>query len=152
LIKSSSIPYTIIRATQFFEFVRGITDFSTKDNKVYLPTALIQPMSADDVASAVARVAVGSPVNGMVEVGGPEKFPLDELARQGLAANKDPREVVADPQATYYGVAVSERTLIPDDNAQLGQTRFADWLRDPASQPPSARPNTAATATSGKAS
>ena len=139
LIKAGSIPYTIIRATQFFEFVKGITDFSTKGNKVYLPTALIQPMSADDVASAVARVAVGSPVNGMVEVGGPEKFHLDELARQGLAANKDPREVVADPQATYYGVAVSERTLIPDNNVQLGRTRFADWLRDPASQAPNAK-------------
>ncbi len=152
LIKAGSIPYTIIRATQFFEFVKGITDFSTKDNKVYLPTSLIQPMSADDVASAVARVAVGSPVNGMVEVGGPEKFHLDELARQGLAANKDPREVVADPQASYYGVAISERTLVPDDNAQLGQTRFADWLRDPASQPPSAKPQSAAAASTGKVS
>jgi uncharacterized protein YbjT (DUF2867 family) len=151
LIKASSIPYTIIRATQFFEFVKGITDFSTKGNKVYLPTALIQPMSADDVASAVARVAVGSPVNGMVEVGGPEKFHLDELARQGLAASKDPREVVTDHQATYYGVPVSERSLLPEDNAQLGQTRFADWLRDPASQPPPAKPQSAA-ASSAKSS
>src|SRR5690349_3904508 len=98
LIKASSIPYTIIRATQFFEFVKGIADFSTEGNKIRLPTALIQPMAADDVASAVGRVATGAPVNGMVEVGGPEKFRLDELARQYLAANKDPREVVADPK------------------------------------------------------
>src|SRR5712692_362871 len=104
LIKASSIPYTILRATQFFEFVKGIADFSTEGNKVRLPTALIQPMAADDVASAVGRIATGSPVNGTVEIGGPEKFRLDELARQGLAAHKDPREVVADPKARYYGV------------------------------------------------
>jgi uncharacterized protein YbjT (DUF2867 family) len=152
LIKSSSIPYTIIRATQFFEFVKGIADFSTEGNKVRLPTALIQPMSADDVATAVARIAVGSPVNGTVEVGGPQQFHLDELVRQALAANKDPREVVADPQARYYGVEVHERTLVPDDGAQLGQTRFADWLRDPASQPPNAKPHSAAGASSAKAS
>src|SRR6476660_2307654 len=91
LIKASSIPYTIIRATQFFEFLKGIADFSTDGNKVRLPTALIQPMAADDVASAVGRIATGSPVNGTVEVGGPEKLPLDELGRQYLAANKDSR-------------------------------------------------------------
>jgi uncharacterized protein YbjT (DUF2867 family) len=152
LIKTSSIPYTIVRATQFFEFVKGIADFSTAGNKVGLPTALIQPMSADDVASAVARVAVDSPVNGIVEVGGPEQFHLDELVRQGLAARKDPREVVADPNARYYGVEISERTLLPDDGARLGQRRFADWLRDPASQTPNVQPHSAAAATSGKAS
>jgi uncharacterized protein YbjT (DUF2867 family) len=131
LIKGSSIPYSIVRATQFFEFVKGIADFSTKGNTVRLPSALIQPMSADDVASAVGKVAMGAPVNGMVEVGGPEKFQLDELVRQGLAAWKDRREVVADPHASYYGVEVSERTLIPDDGVQLSQTRFADWLKQP---------------------
>ena len=131
LIQGSSIPYSIVRATQFFEFVKGIADFSTKGNTVRLPSALIQPMAADDVASAVGNVAMGAPVNGTVEVGGPEKFRLDELVRQGLAAWKDPREVVADPHASYYGVAVSERTLIPDDGAQLSQTRFADWLKQP---------------------
>ena len=109
LIKASSNPYTIIRATQFFEFVKGITDFSTEGNKVRLPTALIQPMAADDVAGGVGRIATGSPVNGTVEIGGPEKFRLDELVRQYLAANKDPREVVADPKARYYGVEISER-------------------------------------------
>ena len=134
LIKASSIPYTIIRATQFFEFVKGITDFSTEGNKVRLPTALIQPMAADDVASAVGRVATGAPVNGMVEVGGPEKFRLDELVRKGLAASNDPREVVADPQARYYGVELGERTLLPDDGAQLGETRFETWLNQPAAK------------------
>jgi uncharacterized protein YbjT (DUF2867 family) len=128
LIKASSNPYTIIRATQFFEFVKGITDFSTEGNKVRQPTALIQPMAADDVASAVGRIATGSPVNGTVEVGGPEKFRLDELVRQYLAANKDPREVVADPSARYYGVEISERTLLPGDDARLGETRFETWL------------------------
>ena len=134
LIKVSSIPYSIVRATQFFEFVKSIGDFSTDGNKVLLPPALIQPMAADDVASAVGRVAMGSPLNGTVEVGGPEKFHLDELARQYLAANKDPREVVIDPQARYYGVEVSERTLVPDDDARLGETRFETWLTQPAAK------------------
>jgi uncharacterized protein YbjT (DUF2867 family) len=132
LIKSSSIPYSIVRATQFFEFVKGIADFSTDGDTVRLPSALIQPMAADDVATALSRVAVGAPVNGTVEVGGPEKFHLDELVRQGLAAWKDPRKVVADPQARYYGITVKERTLVPEDNAKLGQTRFADWLKESA--------------------
>jgi len=131
LIKGSSIPYSIVHATQFFEFIKGIADVSTVDNKVRLPHVLFQPMAADDVASEVGKIAMGAPVNGIVEVGGPEKFRLDDLVRQALAAWKDPREVVADPNATYYGVEVSERTLIPDDGAQLGQTRFADWLKQP---------------------
>lgn len=134
LIKGSSIPYSIVRATQFFEFVKGIADFSTDGNTVRLPSALIQPMAADDVASAIARIAVGSPVNGTVEIGGPEKFRLDELARQALAAGKDPREVVADSNARYYGIALSERTLLPGDDALLGETRFAAWLRQPAAK------------------
>ncbi|HWZ96479.1 MAG TPA: SDR family oxidoreductase [Candidatus Dormibacteraeota bacterium] len=136
LIKSSSIPYTIIRATQFFEFVKGITDFSTEGNTVRLPATLIQPMSADDVASVVGRIATGAPVNGTVEIGGPEKFRLDELARQYLAAQKDAREVVADPNASYYGVMVSERTLVPEDDAQLSETRFATWLNQSTEQAP----------------
>ena len=128
LIKASSIPYSIVRATQFFEFFTGIADFSTKDNEVHLPSALIQPMAADDVASAVARVATGSPVNGIVEVGGPEQFHLDELIRRGLAARKDPRKVVADPKATYYGIKVTERALVPEKDASLGKMRFDEWL------------------------
>jgi uncharacterized protein YbjT (DUF2867 family) len=136
LIKASSIPYTIIRATQFFEFVKGIADFATEGNKVRLPSAFIQPMAAADVATAVGRVATGSPVNGMVEVGGPEKFHLDELAWQYLAATKDPREVVADPKARYYGVEIGEKTLLPGDGARLSETRFETWLRQPAGQTP----------------
>lgn len=131
LIKGSSIPYSIVHATQFFEFVKGIADVSTEGNKVRLPPVLIQPMAADDVASAVGQVAVGKPVNGTVEFGGPEKFHLDEFIRKGLAASKDPREVVADPHALYYGIAVKERTLVPEDDAKLGKIRFDDWLKQP---------------------
>ena len=134
LIKGSSIPYSIVRATQFFEFVQGIADFSTDGNTVRLPPALIQPMAADDVASAVGRIAMGPPVNGTVEIGGPEKFRLDELVRRALAARKDPREVVADPHARYYGIELSERTLLPGDDARLGETRFETWLRQPAAK------------------
>jgi len=128
LIKASSIPYSIVRATQFFEFVKQIADFSTAGNQVRLPPALFQPMAADDVASAIARIATNSPVNGIVEIGGPEQFRLDELARRDLAARQDPREVISDPHAGYYGIQVSERTLVPNDDARLGETRFGDWL------------------------
>jgi uncharacterized protein YbjT (DUF2867 family) len=134
LIKRSSIPYSIVRATQFFEFVKGIADLSTDGSTVRLPSALIQPMAADDVAGAVALVAEGSPLNRTVEIGGPEKFPLDELVRRALAAWNDPRAVVDDPHARYYGIAVSERTLVPDDDAQLGETRFETWLTQPAAK------------------
>ena len=133
MIKGSSIPYSIVRATQFFEFVKGIADFSMDGGKVRLPTALIQPMAADDVATEVGRVAMGSPENGTVEVGGPEQFHLDELVRQGLAAFKDPREVVADPHARYYGADLSERTLVPERDARQGKIRFEDWLKSSAS-------------------
>jgi len=136
LIKASSIPYSIIRATQFFEFVKAIADFSTDGNKVRLPLALIQPIAADDVATAVGRVATGSPVNGTVEIGGPEQFRLDELVRQSLAARKDSREVVADPHARYYGVELGERTLLPGDGVRLGETRFETWLNQSADQIP----------------
>jgi uncharacterized protein YbjT (DUF2867 family) len=129
LIKGSSSPYTIVRATQFFEFVKGIADFSTDGNTVRLPTALIQPMAADDVASEVGKIAVGRPVNGIVEIAGPEQFRLNELIQLGLAAGSDPREVVADPQARYYGVKLDDSTLVPGEHARLSQTRFADWLK-----------------------
>jgi uncharacterized protein YbjT (DUF2867 family) len=131
LIKASSVPYSIVRATQFYEFLKGISDFSTRGNEVHLPPALIQPMAADDVANEVGRIATGLPVNGTVEIGGPEQFRLDELIRRGLTARKDPRRVVADPQATYYGVAVTERALVPEKNARLGKTRFDEWLAQP---------------------
>jgi len=134
LIKSSSAPYSIVRATQFFEFVKAIADFSTEGNKVRMPTALIQPMAADDVAAAVARIATGSPVNGTIEIGGPEKFRLDELVRKTLAAIKDPREVVTDPKAHYYGIEVGEKTLVPGDGARLGATRLETWLSQSAAK------------------
>jgi uncharacterized protein YbjT (DUF2867 family) len=138
LIKGSSIPYSIVRATQFFEFVKPIADFSTDGNKVRLPSALIQPMAADDIASAIAGIAVGPPVNGTVEIGGPEQFRLDDLVRRGLAAWKDPREVIADPKARYYGIAVGEKTLIPGNDARLGKTTFETWLTQSLGKIPSA--------------
>ena len=128
LIEDSSIPYSIVRATQFFESLAGLADFSTKGDKVRLPPVLIQPMAADDVASAVCRIALGAPVNRTIEIGGPETFRFDELIRRGFAARKDPRQVVADPHARYYDIAVKERTLIPENNAQLGNIRFDEWL------------------------
>src|SRR5436189_574496 len=140
LIKDSSRPYTIIHATQFFEFVRGIADISMVGEKVHLPPVLFQPMAADDVATAVGRIAVGAPVNGIVEIGGPEQFRLDELVRRRLASLKDPREVIADPNARYSGAKISERTLVPGNNARLGETRFEAWLTQPAAQIPSVPP------------
>lgn len=128
LIKSSSIPYSIVRATQFFEFIKGIADVSTQGNTVRLPPALIQPMAAEDVASALCRVALDAPLNGTLEIGGPEKFPLYELVRRGLAARNDPRDVVDDPQALYYGIHVSDTSLIPGSNARIGETHLEDWL------------------------
>ena len=127
-IKESSIPYSIVRATQFFEFVKSIAGDATDGDTVRLAPVLIQPMAADDVAGAVGRVATGSPLNGTVEVAGPEQFRLDELIRRGLGAGNDPREVVTDPHARYFGAELSERTLVPGDDAQLGETRFGDWL------------------------
>src|SRR3989441_1124648 len=134
LIKESSIPYSIVRATQFFEFVERIADSATDGNTVRLPPVRFQPMAADDVASAVGRVAMGSPLNGIAEVAGPEQFRFDELIRQALSAGKDPREVIADPHARYFGTELSERSLVPGDDAQLGETRFEDWLKRPTSQ------------------
>ncbi len=128
LIKDSSIPYSIVHATQFFEFLEGIADAATEENIVRLPPALIQPMAADDVATVVGRTAVGPPVNDTVEVAGPEQFRIDDLVRKVLRARNDPREVVTDPEARYFGAELSERTLVPDENAKLGPTRLEDWL------------------------
>jgi uncharacterized protein YbjT (DUF2867 family) len=138
LIKESSIPYTIVQATQFFEFLKGLADISMVGDKVHVPHALFQPMAADDVATAVGRIALGPPVNGPVEIGGPEQFRIDELVRRRLAALNDPREVIADPNARYSGAKLSDRTLVPDDNARLGETCFEAWLTQPAAQIPSA--------------
>jgi uncharacterized protein YbjT (DUF2867 family) len=135
LIKASSIPYTIVRATQFFEFVEKIADMSTEGNTVRLPPVLFQPIAADDVATALADVATSTPVNGTIEVEGPEQYHLDGLIRRELAARNDRREVISDPGARYYGIAVSERTLVPDD-ARVGDTHFEDWLNQSTKQVP----------------
>jgi len=138
LIKESSIPYTIVQATQFFEFLKGLADISMVGDKVHLPHVLFQPMSADDVASAVGRIAEEPPVNGTVEIGGPEQFRVDELVRRRLASLKDSREVIADPNARYSGARLSEKTLVPANNARLGETSFETWLTQPAAQVPKA--------------
>jgi uncharacterized protein YbjT (DUF2867 family) len=128
LIEQSSIPYSIVHATQFFEFMKGIADAATDGNTVRLAPVLIQPMAAEDVATEVARVAVGAPLNRIIEVAGPEQFRLDEIVRRYLAAREDPRSVVADPHARYYGAELGERTLVADNSAAIGKTRFEDWL------------------------
>lgn len=128
LIKQSTVPYSIVRATQFFEFATGIADAATVANTVRLAPALTQPMAADDVASAIGRIAVGAPVNGTIEIAGPQEFRLDELVRRTLSARHDRREVVTDPRARYFGAELRERTLVPGSGAQLGHTRFEDWL------------------------
>jgi uncharacterized protein YbjT (DUF2867 family) len=129
LIQGSPIPYTIVHATQFFEFAKGIADGATDGDTVKVPPVLIQPMAADDVAAAVGKAAVAPPVNGIVEVAGPEQFQLDEFIRQALAAHDDPRDVVTDPDATYFGARFEGRVLLPDDDAALAETRFEDWLK-----------------------
>jgi uncharacterized protein YbjT (DUF2867 family) len=128
LIKGAGIPYSIVHATQFFEFIKRIADEATDGTTVRLPHVLIQPMAADDVAKAVGRTAVGAPLNGTVEVAGPQQFRFDELIRQGLSARNDPREVVVDPHARYFGAELGERSLIPAGDARLGEIRLEEWL------------------------
>lgn len=128
LIAESAIPFSIVRATQFFEFVGRIADSATVGDTVSVSPAAIQPMAADDVATAVARTAVGEPVGGILEVAGPERFPLDDLVRARLRAQADDRRVKTDPQARYYGVVLDDRTLVPAGDATLFGTRFADWI------------------------
>jgi uncharacterized protein YbjT (DUF2867 family) len=127
LIGSSSIPYSIVHATQFFEFVKSIAAAATDGDTVRLAPVLVQPIAADDVAGAVARISVGSPVNGIVEVAGPEQYRLDELIREDLRARHDLRPVVADPDARYFGAKLTETSLIPGAEAELAETRFEDW-------------------------
>jgi uncharacterized protein YbjT (DUF2867 family) len=131
LIKASSIPYSIVRATQFFEFLDRIAADATDGDTVRLPPALIQPMAADDVASALGRIAVGSPVNGIVEIAGPDRFLLDELIRGRLSATGDPRQVITDPGAAYFGIMPGERTLLPGGDAHIADARFEDWRKQP---------------------
>lgn len=131
LITTAGIPYSIVHATQFFEFIKSIAAAATRGNTIHLAPVLIQPMAADDVAKAVARIAVGTPVYGVVEVAGPEHYRLDVLVRQGLIARDDPREVLADPSARYFGALLDVHTLMPAAGARLGEIRFQEWLQAP---------------------
>lgn len=128
LIQASPVPYTIVHATQFFEFVKSIASAATAGDTVRLAPVLIQPMAADDVAAAVTRAALSAPANGIIEVAGPEQMRLDALIRWGLEVKKDARTVVADPTARYYGALLGERTLVPEGPVQLGNIRFEEWL------------------------
>jgi uncharacterized protein YbjT (DUF2867 family) len=132
LIKESSTPYTIVRATQFFEFVGGIAQFATEGQTVRVPPVMMQPIVSDDVAAAMADAALAEPVNGMVELAGPEPIRQDDLVRQFLNATGDARKVVSDPKALYYGVAVNDQSLTPGKSPRIGRTRFGDWLSRPA--------------------
>jgi uncharacterized protein YbjT (DUF2867 family) len=128
LIAESGIPYSIVKATQFYEFMNGIADANTVDGVVRMPHQLIQPLPADDAAAAVARTAGGSPVNGTLQVAGPDAVPMDEFVRAGLAAQGDSREVVADPDARYFGAKLQERSLVPDPgSAELSARTYAEW-------------------------
>jgi uncharacterized protein YbjT (DUF2867 family) len=135
LIRESGRPYSIVHATQFYEFVKAIADFSTVDGVVRLPSALIQPMAADDVAAGVGRVATGTPLNGIREIGGPEQFQLDALVRKALAAKGDPRTVLIDENALYSGARASERTLLPGPDALLADLTFDQWLAQQGANP-----------------
>jgi len=135
LIQASPIPYTIVRATQFFEFVGSIANSATDGQTVRLPSALLQPIVSDDVATALASVAVAEPLNSMVELAGPEAIPLDEVVRQFLKANRDPRTVITDEQAIYFGVPLKQRSLVPDGTPRLGATHFEAWLRRSTQKP-----------------
>ncbi|TDC39805.1 SDR family oxidoreductase [Micromonospora sp. 15K316] len=128
LIEESSIPFSLVHATQFFEFVPGIADSATDGTTVRIAPVLFQPIAGDEVAEAVGRVAVGSPLNARLEIAGPEQGRMDEFFRKVLADAGDPREVVTDPHAQYFGSELDERSLVPDDGAQLGKLTYADWL------------------------
>ncbi|MBW9116065.1 SDR family oxidoreductase [Rhizobium cauense] len=128
LIKASGIPYTILRATQFFEFVGGIAQSATVGEEIRLSPALIQPIASDDVAATLADLAVAPPVNGTVEVAGPEAMPLDELVRRFLRSTQDPRKVVPDVHARYFGAVLDDQSLTPGKNPRVGVNRFEDWL------------------------
>jgi uncharacterized protein YbjT (DUF2867 family)/nitrite reductase/ring-hydroxylating ferredoxin subunit len=129
LIQESSIPFSIVQATQFFEFLTNIADANTYGTAIRVPPVHVQPVAADDVARAVARIATGSPSNGTVEIGGPEPFYLDGLLQRVLGARNDPRDVIADRHARYFGAELEERSLLPGDEAELGEILFDDWLR-----------------------
>jgi uncharacterized protein YbjT (DUF2867 family) len=129
LIKTSGIPYTIVRSTQFMEFLRGIADMSADGNLVKLPSVLFQPIASDDVAASVADVALAPPRNGIVEIAGPERVPFNEIVARYLKAVGDPRKVVSDPEARYSGGRVEEYSLVPLGEARLGRIGFDEWFR-----------------------
>lgn len=128
LVKAASIPYTILRATQFFEFIGRIANSGMIGDTIHLPPVLIQPEAAGDVSAALAELALGEPLNGIVELAGPDQFPLDELARRVLVANNDPRVVTADVHARYFGAELDDHSLTPGENPRIAPTRFEDWL------------------------
>jgi uncharacterized protein YbjT (DUF2867 family) len=128
LINGSGVPYTIVRATQFFEFIGGIAQFSTVGETVHLPSALWQPIAADDVATALAEITLAAPANGIIELAGPERAGLDQLVARFLAGTNDPRKVITDPKALYYGVELNDQSLTPGANPLIGATFFEDWL------------------------
>jgi uncharacterized protein YbjT (DUF2867 family) len=129
LIKESGVPYSILRSTQFFEFTGGIADSATEGNTVRLTGAKLQPIASDDVAAALAPVVMGSPVNGVLEVAGPEPIPLAELAQRWLTAKRDKRQVVVDAKARYFGTELNDKSLTPGANPRIGPTRFDEWLK-----------------------
>jgi uncharacterized protein YbjT (DUF2867 family) len=129
LVKESGLPYTIVRATQFFEFVRGIADFGTQGRTVRVPAARFQPMAAKDVAALVATIAAGEPRDGIVDIAGPEAIPMAQLVSRLLGSARDTREVVADASASYFGAAIDDASLVPAGAALMGATRFEDWLK-----------------------
>ena len=133
-IASGPIPYSIVRATQFFEFIDGIADKATTGNEVHIAPVAFQPIAADDVARAVAGAAVNAPLNGRLEIAGPEQLRFEDVVRRRLRARNDARQVIADPQASYFGAVPSEQSLVPLNGAQLGKIRFEDWLNQPAVQ------------------
>ena len=136
LIRASGVPYTLLHATQFMEFLRGIAQSAIVDGEVRLSHAFIQPMAAEDVAEAVVAVALGKPAGRTIEIGGPEKFHLDEIISKVLAFDKDPRKVVVDPDARYFGVKLDDDSLIPGAGAKLGRTKFGWWLENVPPPPP----------------
>jgi uncharacterized protein YbjT (DUF2867 family) len=135
VIKRSKVPYTIIRSTQFFEFVKGIAQSATEGQTVRLSPGMMQPIAADDVAAAVTDVALAQPVNGAVTIAGPEPIRMDEFVRRFLSATKDPREVNTDAHAKYFGAELNDQSLVPGpgDNPRLGAIRYDDWLKRSAS-------------------
>jgi uncharacterized protein YbjT (DUF2867 family) len=135
LIKDARIPYTIVHATQFFEFAKSIADGAMDGDVVRVPHALIQPIAADDVAAAVCEICQRAPADGVIEIAGPEEFKFDQFIRHDLIAKGDPRTVVADPKARYFGAELHERSLLPDRAAHLGEIRFKDWLAEPVAAP-----------------